>query len=267
MFTVGSWMIRNCEFTNEGTGRNLWDRGNAADYKLESSVPSAGSHAKTIQRVQGLLARRDQPLAIDLLERTPFGLYAACNHFGDEFNVLLFEAPLARYEELRLFRTDPHSKHLLGAIADVFGEVGIHIRIIAAEIVDDLGLVHPPEPAITLEVVDRALKDAEILLAQASPVSAVDRVHTALHGYLLGQCRRAGIACEVTDPSSARLFGLIRAHHPALAPVGNWGEQMTTLLRSMGAIIGALEPFAIVAAWLTPTRPFSTRRRRCCSST
>jgi hypothetical protein len=221
---------------------NLWDRGNSSDYELEGPISSSDGHAKTIQRVKELLTRRNLSDAVDLLERTPFLLYDAHNHFGDEFGVLLFEVPLARYEELRLFRTDAYSRRLLAAIAEVFGELGIYIRIIAAEIADDLGLVQSPEPLVTMEVVDRALRDAEVLLAQAGPVSAVDRVHTALHGFLLDQCRRAGITCDVADPSSARLFGLIRAHHPALAQTGPLADQMTTLLRSLGATIGVLEP-------------------------
>lgn len=34
------------------------------------------------------------------------------------------------------------------------------------------------------EIVEKALKDAEVLLTNSGPVSAVDRVHTAMHGYL-----------------------------------------------------------------------------------
>jgi len=221
---------------------NLWDRGSATDYELKGPIPSTDDHARTIQRTKELLARRNRPAAVDLLERTPCGLYDAHNHFGDDFGVLVFEVPLARYEELRLFRSDPASRLVLASIAEVFGELGIYIRIIASEISDDFAMVQAPEPALTLEVVDRALRDAEILLAQAGPVSAVDRAHTALHGYLLQQCRQAEIPCEFADPNSARLFGLIRDHHPAFASNGPWAGQVTTLLRSMGAVIGTLEP-------------------------
>jgi hypothetical protein len=41
-----------------------------------------------------------------------------------------------------------------------------------------------PSPAFTTDVVERALVDAEQLLSGSGPISAVDRVHTALHGYL-----------------------------------------------------------------------------------
>jgi hypothetical protein len=38
-------------------------------------------------------------------------------------------------------------------------------------------------PAFTTDVVERALVDAKQLLSGSGPISAVDRVHTALHGY------------------------------------------------------------------------------------
>jgi hypothetical protein len=209
---------------------NLWDQGNASDYELECPMPSTNGHAKTIQKVKELLTLRNLADAADLLERTPFSLYEARNHFNDEFGVLRFEVSMAQYEELRLFRTDPNSKHLLGAVADVLWEWKIYIRIITAKITEDSGLVAPPDPPITLEVVDRALRDAEILLAQAGPVSAVDRVHTALHGYLLDQCRRAGTTDGIGDPNSSRQFGLIQ-RHPVFtqANAGPWATQMTSL--------------------------------------
>lgn len=221
---------------------NLWDQGNASDYELEDVIPSTDGHMRTVQRARELLVVRNHQEAADILETTHFNIYEAHNHFNDPFNVLLFEVPLPRYEELRLLRTDAYFKQSLRAISEVFGELGIYIRIIAAQIADELEMVQSPTPTVTMEVVDRALRDAEILLTQSDPVSAVDRVHTALHGYLLAECRKAGIPIEVADPNSARLFGLIREHHPALAQIGPEPRQVTTLVRSMGAIVGALEP-------------------------
>jgi hypothetical protein len=46
------------------------------------------------------------------------------------------------------------------------------------------GQVESPVIANTSEVVFEALKDAEILLRSSGPKNAVDRAHTALHGYL-----------------------------------------------------------------------------------
>src|SRR5258708_32427570 len=50
------------------------------------------------------------------------------------------------------------------------------------------GLVETPEIAETSEVVFEALRDSEALLESRGPTSAVDRAHTALHGYLRKLC-------------------------------------------------------------------------------
>ena len=54
----------------------------------------------------------------------------------------------------------------------------------------------PAPPTIT-SVVERALADAETLLREQGPTSAVDRVHTALHGYLLAACQRHGVTAGI----------------------------------------------------------------------
>ena len=55
-------------------------------------------------------------------------------------------------------------------------------------------LVSDRTPQITSEVVLRALADAETLIQTSGPRSAVDRVHTVLHGHLMAVCDAAGIA-------------------------------------------------------------------------
>jgi hypothetical protein len=70
------------------------------------------------------------------------------------------------------------------------------------------GLLSPPQLRITSAVVERAIQDAEALLKSGGPTSALDRVHTTLHGYLLNACDQAGIHHE-TDPSILHLFHLL----------------------------------------------------------
>lgn len=53
-------------------------------------------------------------------------------------------------------------------------------------------VIESGRPQVTSEVVERALADAETLLERGKATSAVDRVHTALHGYLNGRVRRRG---------------------------------------------------------------------------
>ena len=54
----------------------------------------------------------------------------------------------------------------------------------AADRLERDGGVPVSGPAMTSETVRRALDDAEALLGKGGPTSAVDRVHTALHGHL-----------------------------------------------------------------------------------
>jgi hypothetical protein len=71
------------------------------------------------------------------------------------------------------------------------------------------GQVETPEIAETSEVVSEALHDAEILLKTRGPKSAVDRAHTALHGYIKKLCVDRGLAMP-SDPSLTAVFKIVR---------------------------------------------------------
>ncbi len=53
------------------------------------------------------------------------------------------------------------------------------------------------------------------LINSTGPSSAVDRVHTALHGYMIAACDASGIAYN-PDPGITELVKLLRKHHPGL---------------------------------------------------
>jgi hypothetical protein len=63
-------------------------------------------------------------------------------------------------------------------------------------------VVGATQPAATTDTVQRALADAEALLKSRGPVSAVDRLHTALHGHLVHVCRDAGVPLPVRETIS-----------------------------------------------------------------
>lgn len=95
------------------------------------------------------------------------------------------------------------------------------------------------EAASTSEVVRRALSDAENLLRTGGPVSAVDRIHTALHGHLKALCVAEGIQL----PESAtlqRAMKELRTHHPELKPSGARASEVSQVLYSMAATLDAL---------------------------
>lgn len=83
---------------------------------------------------------------------------------------------------------------------------------VAARLESD-GEVETPQIALTSHAVFEALKDAETLLKTRGPTSAVDRAHTALHGYIMKLCSDRSLAMP-TDPSLTLLFKLIREQFP-----------------------------------------------------
>ena len=75
--------------------------------------------------------------------------------------------------------------------------------------------VRSPRPKITTATVERAISDAETLIQKSGATSGVDRIHTALHGYLIAACDAAKIAYP-KDADLPQLLKLLRQHHPKL---------------------------------------------------
>lgn len=95
------------------------------------------------------------------------------------------------------------------------------------------------EAASTSDVVRRALSDSEGLLRSGGPVSAVDRIHTALHGHLKALCAAEGIVL----PGGATLqkaMKELRTHHPKLKPSGARAGEVSQVLYSMATTLDAL---------------------------
>lgn len=91
------------------------------------------------------------------------------------------------------------------------------------------------------DIVRRALDDAASLLRTTGPQSAVDRVHTALHGYLRSLCEEIDVHLD-GRPTMNQLFKALRGSHPALADVGTRAEDVKRILGAMATILDALNP-------------------------
>lgn len=96
-------------------------------------------------------------------------------------------------------------------------------------------------PAAASEVVSRAIADAEALLRSSGATSGVDRVHTALHGYLIAACAAEGIA-HASDSSIAALLKALRREHPRLQDLGPRSADVERILNACGTIADALNP-------------------------
>ena len=120
-----------------------------------------------------------------------------------------------------------------------------------AERIEHLSSVPTPELIITTDVVERAIKDAETLLNTTGAVSGVDRIHTALHGYLLAVCDKQGIICD-QDDSMTKIFKNIRKNHPAFANIGIRSQDVDRILNSFASVLDALNPIRNIASVAHP---------------
>ncbi|MBX3206097.1 MAG: abortive infection family protein [Labilithrix sp.] len=103
------------------------------------------------------------------------------------------------------------------------------------------GIIVPgTPPRATTETVHQALRDAEELLKTQGPRSAVDRVHTALHGHVRYLCDQAEITVANSDPDATLLLKALVDHHPRLQIPEPRRQDIRTILRSASAIIGAI---------------------------
>lgn len=103
------------------------------------------------------------------------------------------------------------------------------------------------------EVVQRALGDAEVLIRTQGPQSAVDRVHTAMHGYLLNLCDQADIEYQ-ERPNANQLLKLLLSRHPSFSSVGERPQDITQILRGLAQIVDATNPIRNNSTVAHPTR-------------
>jgi hypothetical protein len=101
--------------------------------------------------------------------------------------------------------------------------------------------VAQPTLRITSEVVERALLDAQELLRATGATSGVDRIHTALHGYLIEVCRSARVATAEDAPLTG-LFKQVREQHPAFRDLGPRSDEILRVLRALATILDSFNP-------------------------
>ncbi|MBR8171600.1 abortive infection family protein [Burkholderia cenocepacia] len=94
-------------------------------------------------------------------------------------------------------------------------------------------------PATASDVVRRALTDADNLLATSGAPSAIDRLHTALHGYLKSACRDSAIALA-DDATLTQAYKALRAQHPVLRSMGAHDNEIGKILASFASVLDAL---------------------------
>ncbi|MFC0015220.1 MULTISPECIES: abortive infection family protein [Allobacillus] len=89
------------------------------------------------------------------------------------------------------------------------GEITQWITQLKGEIIDQGNLKHD------IEFVNEVLLQADILIANHSYSSAVDRVHTALHGYMKELCDEQNITFEDQYVKIQDMWGKFKMEHPS----------------------------------------------------
>jgi hypothetical protein len=112
------------------------------------------------------------------------------------------------------------------------------LMAVAARLETD-GRVDTPVIVHTSEVVYEALKGAEVLLHRSGPKNAVDRAHTALHGYLKKLCVDRGEALP-NDPSLTYVFKILREKFPEFREAINHDSEAKKMFGSLAGAIEAL---------------------------
>jgi hypothetical protein len=113
-----------------------------------------------------------------------------------------------------------------------------HLLAVAVRLEGD-GQVEVPTGIESTETVLQALRDAETLLKARGPTSAVDRAHTALHGYVKSVCRKRGLTVP-NDPSLTLLFRLIRENFDEFKTVVNHDAEAKRVFGSLASAIDSL---------------------------
>jgi hypothetical protein len=106
---------------------------------------------------------------------------------------------------------------------------------------EEISLITSPDLKITSVIVERAITDVEALINTNGAISGVDRIHTALHGYLQAVCKTQNIPYQ-KDDNITRLFKLLRQQHPKLQNLGARSQDIERVFNSFASILDALTP-------------------------
>lgn len=223
----------------------VYSGGGAQDYRILDESTFAEDHWNTLRRgAEKLLDARGDWEAAELLRALPFVLYEGENFFGDDFAVLLARLPIETYVEYVDRYSNQTDRQNFKQMAAALNEIcPAHVRFIGFDTLLEDGLPSVPEPPLRVSnrTVEEALAGARQLISARGSTSGVDRVHTALHGYLHQICKDAGI--EVAESASLTvLFRALRSEHPSLEPSGPRSEDVTRVLRALATIVDVLNP-------------------------
>lgn len=185
-----------------------------------------------------LLKARNSEKGVELLSEIPFYICHGTNYFHDEFYVLFCKVSIDEYVALAELKNNNDVIIAFKNIARTFEELDYFIRFVAVEPLTDDGpqIVPSPELNITTSSVALSLRDAEQLLYLSGAINAVDRAHTALHGYLRLICEKENIHFS-NNASITELFKELRSFHPLLRDIPG---EMRRVIGSLATIVDSI---------------------------
>ena len=178
-----------------------------------------------------------------ILESGNFELRHGINDFSDEFYVLIKRVDLDEFLKFQDEEQFSGNRVSYSNIARAFGRLNIYVRFIGVELllVDEISPVKAPEISNTsAPAVAAALSDAEALIQAGNCVGAIDRVHTALHGYARTLCLEAGLTEIRQDIELPRAIKVLRESHPKLRAIGPHSEHFEKVLKAISVICDTL---------------------------
>jgi hypothetical protein len=91
----------------------------------------------------------------------------------------------------------------------------IHDNILTwITVLNGLGLIEVKELVYNYKFVQETLDHCQTLISQHNCQSAVDRAHTALHGYLKETCKSAGLLIIESNPKIQEYWSKLKQEHP-----------------------------------------------------
>ncbi len=218
----------------------LYSGSGAGGFDLEDIRVSSAELSGLLKNTKVLLQANYGKKVCKLLDKFSFEIFSGTNYFNDDFFVLYAKISIQEYAKLKKTEFGKKHKTEFAAIARTITELGPFIRHIAIDytIEPDIPLVKQPSLEITSSIVQQALEDARNLIQTSGATSAVDRVHTAFHGYLQAICKTNIITYERGD-SVIDLFKAIKENHPKIKKDLS-DPNINKIFRSMSAIIDSI---------------------------
>jgi len=234
--------------------RILYHGGGATVTELRGPFVPDAEWRGVLAAAARLMRARGQHRPAELLEQTPFEWIDATNYFNDEFSALRAVVPLDQYVQLQ----ETPDAGAYETVANVVTEIAPekpYVRFVVIKLDTESASASPvprPTPRITSEAVETALADAELLLRARGPASAVDRAHTAVHGFLRAALERGGGAAVPQTAPVTDLYRQLRETHAGLRAAVTGGEESRRIVMALASILDSANSLRNTASGAHP---------------